>query len=214
MKYKKLHIGPGQAWNTIKESKDWECLDIDPVRATAPEWCIDFNHFKKMPLENNTCDAIYASHIFEHINPRKFPLVLRECYRILRPGGYIRIVIPDPVKSMKAYMNGQKDFSLFKRRRAKILGQRKYNPTLFELMREDFVSFSGQTELLKDNGLAHQNAWDKETMCENLKRAGFNKNNIYVVDYEVSKSDLFKFESKYKSEATQKERSQYFEAMK
>ena len=210
----KIHFGPGSNWKSVKNNKDWFCLDVDPSRATLPTGLIDFSNFNKLPFKDNTCEAIYASHTFEHINPCVFPSVLSECHRVMSTGAYIRIVIPDPVKSMKEYFNGNYDFELFKRRAKKSQDPKRFAPTLFELMLGDFVSCCGQPKLLGKHGLAHQNAWDKETMFTCLHRAGFKKENIYSVAYKKSKTDLFSFEGSYPSEADEHQRSQYFEAMK
>lgn len=210
----KIHIGPGHNWKQVKGYEEWFCLDIDPSRATDKTGVIDFNKFKGLPFENDTCEAIYASHTFEHINPAKFSFVLRECFRVLNKVGCIRIVIPDPVKSIKEYLSGNYDFKLFKRRARKCIAKHGWKPTLFELMREDFISISGQPSLLRDFGLAHQNAWDQETMIQCLNRAGFEMKKIHSVNFKESKTNLFDFEETYKSEAQQHTRSQYFEAFK
>ena len=215
-KLKKIHFGPGPYWGKVKESKNWYCLDADPNRATDKNGVMNFNtSFEKLPFDGNSCEAIYASHTLEHINPGVLPKVLKECYRVLNTNGCIRIVVPDPLKSIKHYLEGNKDFDLFKRRansphHRKLLGG---TPTLFELMRLDFISLSAQPILGKYT-LAHQNAWDPETMFECLKRAGFKKENIHQVDFKISKTSLFNFEGTYPSEANEKNRSQYFEAIK
>lgn len=212
-KYSKIHFGPGPHWETVEGNEDWFCIDGDSSRATNQTGVIEFSNFKKLPFESNTCEAIYSSHTFEHINPHVFYNVLRECHRVMRSGAYIRIVIPDPVKSIKAYLSGDKN-DLFKRRAEKHRRLYGWDPTLFELMREDFVSMAGQTEMLGKDGLAHQNSWDKETMYACLNRVGFDSENIYSVNFKESRTDLFKFEGSYPSEANEHMRSQYFEAMK
>lgn len=47
---------------------------------------------ESFPFEDETFDAIYSSHCFEHIGPWKE--VLRDWYRILKPGGFLVIVVP------------------------------------------------------------------------------------------------------------------------
>ena len=215
MKFSKIHFGPGPNWAKVKGSNEWFCIDIDPNRATRePSGVLDFNvNFKKIPLKDNSCDAIYASHTFEHINPGVMPLVFNECFRVLKNGGCLRIIIPDPIKSIKHYLDGNKDYELFRRRAAKHRQNYKWEPTLFELMREDFVSLSGQS-ILGKSALAHQNSWDNETMVACLSRAGFQKNNIHTMDFKKSNVSFFDFEGSYPSEANEQQRSQYFEAIK
>ena len=81
-------------------------------------------------------------------------------------------------------------------------------------MRDDFISPSGQPELLGKDALAHQNAWDFETICRHLQKAGFNHGNIQKVDFQKSSVDYFDFEGTYPSEANEDYRSLYVEATK
>lgn len=50
---------------------------------------------KKLQFENNSVDAVYMSHVLEHLDPDVGKKVLVECLRILKPGKYIRILVPD-----------------------------------------------------------------------------------------------------------------------
>ncbi len=94
---------------------DWKTIDIDPDRA---DFVCNFNTtFKNLPFENNSIEAIYASHIFEHVSIYVSPILFRECYRVLKPGGFLRVITPNPVISMKKYLENDKDFTLFKRRK-------------------------------------------------------------------------------------------------
>lgn len=45
--------------------------------------------------ETASADVIYACHVLEHFHPRQVPSVLREWGRILRPGGTLRLAVPD-----------------------------------------------------------------------------------------------------------------------
>lgn len=47
----------------------------------------------QLPFDAESCDEIYAGHLFEHMaNPVKF---LLECWRVLRPSGRLALVLPD-----------------------------------------------------------------------------------------------------------------------
>src|SRR3989338_5668159 len=49
------------------------------------------------PLEfaDNTFYAVYHSHLLEHLPKRYVPVFLQECWRVLKPGGILRVVVPD-----------------------------------------------------------------------------------------------------------------------
>ena len=50
---------------------------------------------KPWPLADDSASAVYSSHFLEHLELEEARLVLREAARVLRPGGLIRIVVPD-----------------------------------------------------------------------------------------------------------------------
>lgn len=50
---------------------------------------------KPLPFETNGVSAIYGSHVLEHLYHADARKLLAECKRVLRPGGVIRLVVPD-----------------------------------------------------------------------------------------------------------------------
>jgi len=50
---------------------------------------------KPFPFQDNFFIAIYASHLLEHLYLEQGKKLLKECYRILQPGGILRMVVPD-----------------------------------------------------------------------------------------------------------------------
>jgi SAM-dependent methyltransferase len=46
-----------------------------------------------LPFKNESVDVLYASHVMEHIH--KFPELMQECYRVLKPRGLLHIKVPD-----------------------------------------------------------------------------------------------------------------------
>ena len=55
---------------------------------------------------DNSVEEIRASHILEHFSHRDTVAVLKEWCRVLRPGGRIRIGVPDLDKIIAWYQNG------------------------------------------------------------------------------------------------------------
>jgi predicted SAM-dependent methyltransferase len=64
-------------------------VDIDP-RADA---YVDIT--KKLPFPNCSVNAIFCEEAIEHIDLKCGLQLLQECYRILEPGGSIRLTTPD-----------------------------------------------------------------------------------------------------------------------
>jgi SAM-dependent methyltransferase len=50
---------------------------------------------KKLPFKDNSVDFIYTAHVIEHLKKYECINCLKECYRILKKDGIIRIVTPD-----------------------------------------------------------------------------------------------------------------------
>jgi SAM-dependent methyltransferase len=53
------------------------------------------NVTKRLPFEDNVVDAIYLSHVLEHLYLDEGKALLAECFRILKAGGVIRVLMPD-----------------------------------------------------------------------------------------------------------------------
>lgn len=81
-----VNIGCGRVWHPY-----WINLDHQP---TSPE-VRAFDIRKPLPFEDGTVDAVYASHVLEHLDFEEGTRLLRECRRVLKPGGVVRIVVPD-----------------------------------------------------------------------------------------------------------------------
>jgi predicted SAM-dependent methyltransferase len=50
---------------------------------------------KRFPFDDNTFDYIIAEHMIEHIEYQAAQFMLRECFRVLKPGGRVRFATPD-----------------------------------------------------------------------------------------------------------------------
>lgn len=60
--------------------------------------------------KDNSITAIYIGQVIEHLNPiYETPKLLNECYRILKPGGIIRLATPNLDILIDAYINNKMD---------------------------------------------------------------------------------------------------------
>lgn len=73
--------------------RNWEVLGIDMYKRKTKNNMI-FGDFEKLEIKRKF-DVIWASHVFEHFkNPIQ---MLKKCFALLNPNGYIFIAMPDPL---------------------------------------------------------------------------------------------------------------------
>jgi SAM-dependent methyltransferase len=65
---------------------------------------VEYATAQRIPAQTGTADVIYSSHMLEHLHPRDARLFLAEVKRVLRPGGIIRLALPDLEMIVRAYI--------------------------------------------------------------------------------------------------------------
>jgi predicted SAM-dependent methyltransferase len=83
---RKLQIGSGP-----KLHPDWLNADLEP----RSERCVFLDARRRFPFKDESFDYVFTEHMIEHTSYEEGLHVLSESYRILRPGGKIRVVTPD-----------------------------------------------------------------------------------------------------------------------
>ena len=66
---------------------------------------------KPLPFADNSVSAIYASHVLEHLYRNRAMALLSECKRVLKPGGILRLVVPDLHAMVVEYLNSKNNGS-------------------------------------------------------------------------------------------------------
>ncbi len=56
---------------------------------------------------NSLCDAVYCSHVLEHLTYDEFVTAIQNTYALLREGGVFRLVMPDLQAICKSYIESQ-----------------------------------------------------------------------------------------------------------
>jgi len=79
---------------------EWTNVDMSPVH---PE-VIACDLTKGLPFPDQSFDVVYSSHVMEHFHPTAAAMMLRECRRVLVPGGICRIVVPDLEDQARTYL--------------------------------------------------------------------------------------------------------------
>ncbi|MDR0406607.1 MAG: class I SAM-dependent methyltransferase [Holosporales bacterium] len=88
-------IGLGYAspyWEILHSCSDRKVLlMIPPPQGAEPGACLV--HEEMLPLADNSCEAVFLMHCLEFALDTKS--VLRDVWRVLVPGGYILIIVPN-----------------------------------------------------------------------------------------------------------------------
>jgi len=115
--------------------------------------CWDINKLP-YPLKKKSLKGIYSEHCLEHITLNSFKRNIEEFYRLLAPGGTIRIVVPDGEK----YVNWYLDIKSGKVRQA-LYGELEPTPMM------------NLNDIFRNYG--HQYIYDFETIALILNNFGF-----------------------------------------
>ena len=123
-----------------------------------------------LPFPDNSVDALYACHLFEHFYVSELVKILFEIHRILKPEGGVRILVPSLEQAIDAYLRGGKEwFSDF--------------PSAYESLGGRFSNF-----LLCDG--QHRIVFDYSFLEELLKKTGFSN----MRKQELKISNFFPYE--------------------
>jgi predicted SAM-dependent methyltransferase len=90
-----LNLGCGATFH-----KDWTNVDF----ISSGEGVIAHNLLSGIPFKDNSFDVVYHSHVLEHFPKQAAHYFIKECYRVLKPGGVLRIAIPDLEQIVKNYL--------------------------------------------------------------------------------------------------------------
>lgn len=63
-----------------------------------------------IPWPNQSIDEVYAGHFLEHLDYDKGQEFLHECYRVLKSGGKLGIVVPDTKEIVRRYLGEMGDY--------------------------------------------------------------------------------------------------------
>jgi predicted SAM-dependent methyltransferase len=124
-----------------------------------PEWYhvdgesydhIDSKDIMLSNFEDNTVSILYCSHGLEYFDREEVIPVLKEWYRVLVPGGILRLAVPDFYEIARLYINN--DYSL-----------------------NSFLGPLYGKMLLDGNYIYHKTVYDSHSLIHILKIAGYNR---------------------------------------
>ncbi len=112
------------------------------------------NDIRKLDFADASVDEVYASHVLEHFSHAEIATVLKEWARVLKPGGVMRIAVPDV---------------------GKIIEQHKSDDPIGGHAFLQAVIYGGDT----DKNDRHWSSFTRETLTEAMNKAGIG----FVTDF-------------------------------
>lgn len=184
----RLHIGAG---NRILDR--WVNIDVYPGRdlltMRLPKGLRKFS--------DQSVRYIYASHFLEHLSyPQEATEFLQHCYRILIPGGAIRIIVPNIKHIIRAYIADDEEFFKI---------QAELHPSWCTTKLEHLMY------ALQQDG-EHRYGYDFETLEKLLSQAGFRK--IQRSEYHKSHIDDLNIDYRAETDYPEKSLHLYADAIK
>lgn len=90
-----LNVGCGRCYHS-----DWHNIDLVAASSEVRQ----YNLCRGLPYPEQSFEGVYHSHVLEHLSPADARSMLTECHRVLRPGGVLRVVVPDLEGIARVYL--------------------------------------------------------------------------------------------------------------
>lgn len=148
---KKLNIGSGSDGDK-EEYKGWISVDKEFLDITQEKDWLDFTS------GYNSLDNVLAEHVWEHLSDEDTRLANLNCYKFLKPGGRLRIAVPDGLHENKEYVDNV-------RPGGKGLGSEDHKILYTYQIMKDRLEEAGFKEIIfleywDDNHLFHSKDWN------------------------------------------------------
>jgi predicted SAM-dependent methyltransferase len=150
---RKLQLGTS---NSLIEG--WLNTDVLPTSREV----VYLDATRRFPFRDNTFDYVCAEHMIEHIEYHDALFMLRECFRVLKPGGKIRMSTPDLRVLVGLFSN------------EKTAVQNFYVDWMTTKFLPD-ATFCKEVFLINNafRAWGHQLLYDRETIEMTMKKVGF-----------------------------------------
>ena len=137
----RLHLGCGAT-----KKPGWVNVDLAGANVDLA-WDIT----DPLPFQDGAVDAIFHEHLLEHLSLAEGLSLMKECHRLLKEGGVLRIAVPDCKNFLKAYATGD----------ALLADLKPGRPTALLAASEVFLRHG------------HRSAYDSETLTLLCRSGGF-----------------------------------------
>lgn len=144
-------------------------INIDNLQKYTPTngYAFYYDLTQPLPFEDNSIEVIFSSHFIEHIHLIEAQQLIKESYRVLKPGGIIRFITPDmDIWVDKLYNTDEVFFKKYQQIITKHFGEW-----------HEFSKLTTPLQMLNCMLFAwgHKWMWDFKTLKEEFNKVGFQK---------------------------------------
>ncbi len=123
-----------------------------------------------LPFGKGSFKFVFSEHFFEHIDfPISAKKVLREIYRVLKPGGSVLLGVPDGGRVVKAYYKKERQF--LDQLRDRCYSSRRPPVEIYGDL--DLVNYLFRDQLDNPHYAVHYWAYDEKSLGNLLRSVGF-----------------------------------------
>jgi len=157
-------------WQTRRVDFQGKRLNLGCGKYLIPGWInadlyrhadVVFDIRARWPIPDGQLIGVRLEHVLEHVAyPDEALHVIAECYRVLTPGGTVRVGVPDTERAIRAYVEGD-DAQYFR------IARERWHPPEVQLPIEHLNYH------FRDRYDEHLFAFDRQALSNLLSRAGF-----------------------------------------
>lgn len=157
-----LHVGCGPkdpaALHAEFRTAEWREIRLDVDPAVEPDVVASMTAM--LQIADESVDAVWSCHNLEHLYTHEVPLALAEFYRVLKPGGFALLIMPDLQQIAQHVAEGNLEGTLYVSPAGPI--------TALDMI------FGYRPRLAEGHAaMAHKTGFTPDTLAQKLTDAGF-----------------------------------------
>jgi SAM-dependent methyltransferase len=161
-----LTLKPGKNYINLGSGPNivTNCINVDFFTTSRIDYGADLRYPLRIP--DKSIDGIFCEHTLEHLTYAQNDKLLSECHRILKPGAFIRIILPDISVFIKNYQeNNDAWFKMWE----KLMFTNSPSPE----RRQRVLQSNLQALSFVTQEYGHISAWDVKTLSRYLAKNNF-----------------------------------------
>jgi predicted SAM-dependent methyltransferase len=165
------------AGGSRKGSNGWLIMDM------VPGGDLFWDLRRRLPFPDDSVEKIYSSHFLEHLTFTQGQDFLKECLRVLAPGGSISTCVPSAKPYLEAYCSGKP-----LDRETWIKYEPAWNNTT-AIDQVNYIAYMDQVNHIVLKHAAHQYMFDEDNLVKVLEVAGFKNARLRGFDASLDREE-------------------------